>query len=105
MTYKVNSNTAQIISRNDLTIFDEITEISRQVIISSNNGDYSATVSTGTTMTDSTSYYSVWTGSTQDRKLTDQMNIVINHFEQLGYQIQRITNQTTNNTFFWKIEW
>lgn len=105
MTYKVNSNTAQIISRNDLTIFDEITEISRQIIISSNAGDYEATVSTGTTMTDSTSYYSVWVGSTQNRKLADQMNIVINHFEQLGYQIQRITNQSTNNTFLWKLEW
>jgi hypothetical protein len=105
MTYNVNSNTAQIISRNDLTIFDEVTAISRQIIISSNNGDYTASVSSGTTMTDSTSYYDVWIGSTQDRKLLDQMNIVVSHFTQLGYQIQRLTNTSTNNTFIWKVEW
>lgn len=105
MTYNVNSNTAQIISRNDLTIFDEITAISRQIIISSNNGDYTASITDGTTMTDSNSYFSVWIGVTQDRKLSDQMNIVLSHFTQLGYHIQRITNTTTNNTFIWKIEW
>lgn len=105
MTYTVNSNTAQIISRNDLDIFDEITAISRQIIVSSNNGDYEATISSGTTMTDSTNYYNVWIGNTQNRKFTDQMNIVISHFEQLGYNIQRITNTTTNNTFIWKVEW
>ena len=105
MTYSVNSNTAQILSRNDLTIFDEITEISRQIIIQGNNGEYSATVSDGTTMTDSTLYYDVWTGTSQSRKLTDQMNVVISHFEQLGYEIQRITNISTGNTFYWKAEW
>lgn len=105
MTYTVSSNTAQIISRNDLTIFDEVSAISRQVIVSSNNGDYESEISSGTTMTDSTSYYDVWIGNVQDRKLADQMNIVISHFEQLGYSITRITNTTTNNTFKWKVEW
>tara|TARA_B100000963_G_scaffold1722_1_gene1278 strand:+ start:5034 stop:5654 length:621 start_codon:yes stop_codon:yes gene_type:complete len=52
---------------------------------------------------DSVGYYNVWSGTVADRAKSDQMNQVINYFENLGYTIERLKNTTTNKNFKWVI--
>lgn len=96
---------ARLNSKNDLIIFDEIVYITREIINESLDGNYQATISSSTTMTNSQSYYNIWTGTSSDRQLQEQMNSVIQHFEKIGYTITRKTNQTTNNTLIWFVQW
>ncbi len=70
------------------------------------NADLGLTAGTVTATTpDSVSYYSAWTGEIDDRATTTKMSQVINHFQDLGYNILRKKNTTTNNTFYWELYW
>ena len=53
----------------------------------------------------SSDYFNVWNGTTVDRKLDDEMQRVIKYFTNLGYNIVRMNNTTTTNTFKWVIYW
>lgn len=53
----------------------------------------------------STVYYSVWTGVTEDRKKAYEFAQVVNHFQDLGYNIVAKQNTTTTNTFYWEVYW
>ena len=52
---------------------------------------------------DSVDYYNAWKGVVADHAKQDQMNQVIEHFESLGYYIERRTNTATAKTFKWVI--
>ena len=54
MTYYINKTEARAMARADLTIYDEVNALMRQVIQDAGNGLYETTVSDGTTMTEST---------------------------------------------------
>ena len=65
-------------------------------------------LTTGTvTATDpaSVEYYSVWTGTAEDRKKSYEFAQVVNYFQNLGYNILAKKNTTTGNTFYWEIYW
>ena len=65
-------------------------------------------LSAGTTnaiIPESVSYHSVWQGNAVDKPKTDQMNQVIQYFQNLGYTIDRLINTTTNKTFKWVISY
>ena len=51
----------------------------------------------------SVDYYNVWQGVVSDLAKQDQMNQVVEHFESLGYYIERRTNTDTTKTFKWAI--
>ena len=55
-------------------------------------------------------YYGAWAGANLTNPLLSppynyQMNAVISYFATLGYQVSRIVNTTTGNTFTWVIQW
>ena len=55
---------------------------------------------------ESVDYYSVWTGTTEDRKRSYEFSQVVNHFQSLGYNI--LAKQNTNSavaTFMWEVYW
>lgn len=55
---------------------------------------------------ESTEYYSVWSGTTEDRKKSYELTQVINHFQGLGYSILAKQNSTTpTSTIKWEIYW
>lgn len=54
MSYYINKNEARATARNDLTIFNEVQALMKQVITDAGNGLYQTTVSDATTMTEST---------------------------------------------------
>ena len=54
MSYYINKNEARATARNDLTIFNEVQALMKQVITDAGNGLYQTIVSDGTTMTEST---------------------------------------------------
>jgi len=54
MTYYINKTQARTIARADLTIYDEVNAIMRQVIVDAGNGLYETTIADGTVMTEST---------------------------------------------------
>ena len=101
----LNSETAKIISKTDITVFDEIVAISREILTQSIAGEVSAVIDSGTTMTTDTTYYDVWSDITQDRKKQDQMTSIVSYFEKFGYNIIRRLNSATNNTIVWEINW
>ena len=54
---------------------------------------------------DSVAYNNVWQGTVSDRPKMDQMNQVIQYFQNLGYTIERLKNTNTNKTFKWVISY
>lgn len=54
MSYYINKNEARATARNDLTIFNEVQALMKQVITDAGNGLYQTTISDATTMTEST---------------------------------------------------
>jgi hypothetical protein len=101
----LNSETANIISKYDLTVFDEITAISRTILTQSLGGNVSAAISTGTTMTTTTLYYEVWNNITENRKVSEQIDSIIKYFEKIGYHIIIRLNTSTSNTIIWEVNW
>lgn len=70
------------------------------------NADLGLTAATSTaTNPASVDYFNCWQGNATSRPKTDQMNQVINYFQQLGYTIERVTNTSTNKTLKWVISY
>ena len=70
------------------------------------NADLGLTAgTTNATNPESVTYHSVWQGNSTDKPKTDQMNQVIQYFQNLGYTIDRLINTTTNKTFKWVISY
>lgn len=103
-------------SQNDAVIFNEIRDIEDAILTAVSAGEYDTEV-IGTTMTATSSagtpspisiarlYFQVWQGSTDDRAKFIQMGNVITYFTDLGYSIERRTNNSTSDTFKWIISW
>ena len=91
-------------AQNDVVIFNEIRNIEDAVLEAVADGQYSTEV-TGTTITLSVTYYNVWLGVTEDRAKYIQLGQIVTYFTDLGYGIERRTNQDTGNTFKWIVSW
>lgn len=55
-------------------------------------------------------YFKIWKSQVPSNPLLsrpyeDQMNTIIKYFTDLGYNINRLTNPSTNSTIMWKIQW
>lgn len=61
------------------------------------------TTVTASPMTDDTSYYNVWKGTTTDAAKTEQMKEVVDHFEAKGFTISR--KSSNSSTLYWDISW
>ena len=62
--------------------------------------------STSATIPESVDYYAVWSGTTEDRKKTYAMAQVIQHFQDLGYNILRKQNTgSAQSTLKWEVYW
>lgn len=76
MTYYINKQEARSMARADLTIFNEVNAIMKQIITDAGNGLYETTVSDGTTMTESTPQISI-TGSVSNPTITGTPTLII----------------------------
>jgi hypothetical protein len=108
----LSASQARTVSTTDLIVYNEIDAINREIIAQALLGELQATVSSDTTMTNSTpsndtslAYHSVWTNLTDNRKLSLQMTQVANYFQGLGYSILQKQNVATGNTFQWEVYW
>jgi len=55
---------------------------------------------------ESTEYYSVWSGQTEDRKKSFEFSEVVNHFQGLGYSIlAKLNTESQTATFMWEVYW
>ena len=68
-----------------------------------------STTITGSPMTNNNtvgeSFYKVWKGTIVSTLQTEQMSEVMTHFTSKKYTIVRKKNTTTNDTFYWEINW
>lgn len=96
---------ARVISTSDLVIYNEIDTVTRAIMAAALTGALTVTVATGTTITDSTVYYDVWTNQSDDRKKSYEFGQVVQHFQNLGYNIVAKKNTITTNTLQWVIYW
>ena len=76
MTYYINKQEARSMARADLTIFNEVNAIMKQIITDAGNGLYETTVSDGTTMTESTPQITI-TGSVSNPTITGTPTLII----------------------------
>jgi hypothetical protein len=76
MTYQLNSSEARLQSRSNLTIFDEVNALMRQVIQASDAGEYEITVDDGTTMTECSPVITV-TGTEVNPSITAGMTVIV----------------------------
>jgi hypothetical protein len=67
------------------------------------NTNVNGTTVTGTPMTTSNVYYSVWQNSTTDTFKLAEMQKVIDYYSKLGYTINRISDDLVHLS--WKISW
>lgn len=76
MTYYINKQEARSMARADLTIFNEVNAIMKQIITDAGNGLYETTVSDGTTMTESTPTSTI-TGTQVNPTITGTPTLII----------------------------
>jgi len=98
----------------DLVILKEVRDLEIAIVTATNSGLVDVDVITTTTMaalttdanyTLATEYYDTLRGTREDRQKSLQISKVIKYFEDLGYTIDPITNQSTDATFKWRIAW
>jgi hypothetical protein len=97
-------------SENQLVLTQTSPENSEFWDLEIGNGTANASLglTTGTTHAvnpNSVEYFGVWQGITQNRAKQDQINQVVNYFQNLGYTIDIKTNTLTNKTFEWIIRY
>lgn len=109
MDYFPTADDNRTSARNNLIIYNEVIAIQKAILVSTNAGKYSCTVS-NTTMTSSstgTPYFDVVsTGETSlsdSDAINDQITTVANYFISLGYTVSKTTN--SNSTFSWVLQW
>jgi hypothetical protein len=76
VTYYINKTEARAMARADLTIYDEVNALMRQVIQDAGNGLYQTTISDGTTMTESTPTITV-TGTVANPTITPSDTLIL----------------------------
>ena len=76
MTYYINKQEARAMARADLTIYDEVNALMRQVIQDAANGLYQTTISDGTVMTESTPSITV-TGTIANPTITGTPTVIL----------------------------
>jgi len=76
VTYYINKTEARAMARADLTIYDEVNALMRQVIQDAGNGLYQTTISDGTTMTESTPTITV-TGTVANPTITPGDTLIL----------------------------
>lgn len=76
MTYYINKTQARTIARADLTIFNEVSALMKQIITDSGNGLYETTITDGTTMTESTPTITI-TGSAANPTIVGTPTLII----------------------------
>ena len=76
MTYRLNQTEARSHARSNLTIFDEVNSLMRQVIVASDAGAYQLIVSDGTTFTNSTPDITV-TGTIANPTITGTPTVIL----------------------------
>ncbi len=96
-------------SRLSIDLFDELSAIERAIFVA--NEDEQLEVVVGNTIMtdpegeDAETYFAIWKNQEEDRTKELYMNEVIRHFTNLGYNIERLTNADTGNTFKWVVSW
>jgi hypothetical protein len=100
---------------NSLNFETEVFLINLNILNQNSAGNLTATVSattnssvmgttiTGTPMTAANIYYSAWQGITTDPHRVAEMNKVISYYQNLGYTINRQSND--GQSLYWIISW
>lgn len=105
---------ARMKSLQDIYVLREIRDLEEAVILATDSGGVSVTLSNTSTMaknpTDegyalANEYYNTWTGVNDDRQKRLQMAKVIQYFSDLGYTIERQVNPVGETTFQWIVAW
>lgn len=101
--------TASVNDSGQLVITKETTQSNWSLSIGAGtaNAELGLTENTYTaTNPESTEYYSVWSGVTEDRKKSYEITQVVNHFQNLGYSILAKKNTTTPTSVIkWEVYW
>lgn len=101
----INATQARRDTRNNSVIHSEVRSIESAVLANVDAGVLYANVSSGTSMTDSNTYYKAYYGITNDRTLVDQIAYVEQYFKNLGYGVKITENTSTGDTIIWNISW
>ena len=101
----LNATEARKKTRDSVTILNEVRALEANVLTQVNAGNLEVTVSTGTTITNGTTYYQAYNNISTNTTLTDQISTVKKYFTDKGYSVNISTNAGTGTTLQWKIKW
>jgi len=101
----LNATEARKKTRDSITILNEVRALEANVLTQVNAGNLEVTVSSGTTITNGTTYYQAYNNITTNTTLSDQISTVKKYFTDKGYSVNISTNSGTGNTLQWKIKW
>tara|TARA_Y100001937_G_C7127320_1_gene335493 strand:+ start:791 stop:1132 length:342 start_codon:yes stop_codon:yes gene_type:complete len=101
----INATEARKQSRDSVIVLNEVRALESNVLTEVNAGNLEVTISTGTTITNGTTYYQAYNNITSNTTLTDQISTVKKYFTDKGYSVNISTNAGTGNTLQWKIKW
>ena len=101
----LNATEARKKTRDSVTILNEVRALEANVLTQVNAGNLEVTVSSGTTITNGTTYYQAYNNISTNTTLTDQISTVKKYFTDKGYSVNISTNAGTGNTLQWKIKW
>lgn len=101
----VTASTARSNARNASVIHSEVRDIETEILANIDQGLLFANVTANTTMTDSNVYYYAYYGIESNATIVDQITTVKQHFENLGYGVNILTNPATNVNITWNISW
>lgn len=121
MMHNLSAKNARQRSESNLVIYNEIDAIMREILSQVDMGNLQATINddtettfrtgtpditaTGTTMTTGDTYYNVWVGTTEDRKMSYEIDQVLQHFTNLGYGITAKKKAGMMNSLEWEVYW
>lgn len=92
-------------ARNSTLVHSEICAIESKILQNVDAGLLTATVSTGTAMTDNEDYYKAYFNIVSDATKSDQITFVERHFTGLGYAVKIKENTGTGVNLIWEISW
>lgn len=105
----ISGLTASKDATNHLVLTYETPQNNWGFAIGNDSGNATVGIDAGTVDADapeSVSYYSVWSGQSDDRKQAYEFSQVVKHFQDLGYNILAKQNTNSNTTTYkWEIYW
>lgn len=101
----IRADDARKLATNLALIYGEICAIQQRILAAIDQRQLSVVISSGSVMTENSSYYDVVSGQSDNRVIQNEIQFVQDYFDRLGYNIRPQVNPFTASTLQWQLIW